>query len=315
VRSKHRRLAASARLLAGLFVAGTGTAAASPPPTPPPALPLVSIDRACELIGGRLRSVDTAHCQSLGFTAEAASRLSFPLLYRDYLPRPEQKDPPRVLLIGGIHGDELTSVSITFQWMQRLEQERLQPFHWRIIPSANPDGLLTLPSRRMNLRGVDLNRNFPTRDWESGAIRYWAQRTGRDPRRFPGAGALSEPESRWLTQQIEAFAPHAIISVHAPYGVLDYDGPEQPPERFGVLRLNQLGTYPGSLGNYAGIDLKLPVITLELPHAGIMPTQTQSQRIWTDMLNWLGENLPVRRRSAPVWHPPLLPAPAPADRP
>jgi murein peptide amidase A len=310
VRSKPRG-GLPARLLAGLFVALALPAGANAPA----ALPLVTVDRACELIGGRLRSVEVAHCQSLDLKADAASRLGFPLLYRDYLPRPARENPPRVLLIGGIHGDELTSVSITFQWMQRLEQERLQPFHWRIIPSANPDGLLTLPSRRMNLRGVDLNRNFPTQDWQTRATRYWAERTCRDPRRFPGADALSEPESRWLTEQILSFDPQAIISVHAPYGVLDYDGPQSPPQRFGVLRLNQLGTYPGSLGNYAGIDLKLPVITLELPHAGIMPTQTQSQRIWTDMLSWLGENLPPRRVEAAAWHPPLRQLPASADRP
>jgi protein MpaA len=53
-----------------------------------------------------------------------------------------------------------------------------------------------------------------------------------------------------------------------------------------------LGTYPGSLGNYAGVDLGLPTITLELPHAGTMPTPAQSQRIWSDMISWLEQNLP-----------------------
>jgi hypothetical protein len=38
--------------------------------------------------------------------------------------------------------------------------------------------------------------------------------------------------------------------------------------------------------------MRLPVITLELPHAGIMPTPAQSQRIWGDMLTWLQTNLP-----------------------
>lgn len=34
-----------------------------------------------------------------------------------------------------------------------------------------------------------------------------------------------------------------------------------------TLYKNLMGTYPGSLGNYAGIYLGVPVITLELPHA------------------------------------------------
>lgn len=307
-----RYLPLKARLIAGLFIVCTqttpGHAAA------PIGGPLASIDQACDLIGNRLRSVDTAFCKAQDFRAEAGSRQGLPLLYQDYLPRPTRRSPARVLMIGGIHGDELTSVSITFQWMERLQGERLQPFHWRIIPCANPDGLLARPSRRMNLAGVDLNRNFPSLDWQQRALPYWQRRTGSDPRRYPGPDALSEPESRWLTEQIESFAPHAIVSVHAPYGVLDYDGPQQPPQRFGLLRLNQLGTYPGSLGNFAGTDLALPVITLELPNAGIMPTTAQSQRIWTDMLSWLAENVP--HRAAPVWHPPLrVPRTAAADRP
>jgi protein MpaA len=297
-----------ARLLAGLFVVGLGEAAAAPP-----ALPLATVDRACALLGARLRSVDTAFCRSLDLEAEAASRQGQPLLYRDFPPRPERRDAPRVLLIGGIHGDELTSVSLSFQWMGRLQEERLQPFHWRVIPCANPDGLLARPARRMNHRGVDLNRNFPSADWSARALRYWQQRTGADPRRYPGPGALSEPESRWLDEQIRGFRPDAIVSIHAPYGLLDFDGPRQPPQRFGLLRLHQLGTYPGSLGNYAGIDLALPVITLELPHAGLMPTPAQSQRIWTDMLSWLAANL---RPAASDWHPPLRrPAADASDHP
>ncbi|MGH8446898.1 MAG: murein peptide amidase A, partial [Solimonas sp.] len=110
--------------------------------------------------------------------------------------------------------------------------------------------------------------------------------------------ALSEPETRWLLQQIQQFKPDAIVSVHAPYGVLDYDGPDEPPSRFGYLRLHQLGTYPGSLGNFAGVNLNLPVITLELPHAGIMPTAQQSQRVWSDMLTWLEHNMP---KEAPMY--------------
>ena len=286
-----------ARLLAGLFVAGLTF-----PSFAAPAIPLASVDHACERLGQRLRSVDADFCKAAGFQADAASRAGFPLMHRDFRPRPEAAAPRRVLMIGGIHGDELTSVSIVFDWMRRLDQERLQPFHWRVIPSANPDGLLRAPSWRMNRGGVDLNRNFPSVDWGTRALEYWRHRTGADPRRYPGPRALSEPETVWLTEQIRQFEPHAIVSIHAPYGVLDFDGPQHPPQRFGLLRLNQLGTYPGSLGNFAGVDLALPVITLELPHAGIMPTRAQSQRIWTDMLTWLAAHVPG---PAATWHPPL----------
>lgn len=274
----------AARLLAGLFFSA-GAAQAQ--------LPLTSVDRACELIGNKLRSVGAQTCRNARLQAgQGASRLGQPLLYRDFAPGSGRRTPYRVLLIGGVHGDELSSVSIVFQWMQKLERERLQPFHWRVIPVANPDGLLSAPSRRVNAAGVDLNRNFATPDWDSSARSYWQRVTRSDPRRYPGPGAQSEPETRWLAQQISQFRPDAIVSVHAPFGILDFDGPLEPPQRLGYLRLQPLGIYPGSLGNYAGITLGLPTITLELPHAGIMPTADQSQRVWADMLLWLEQNLP-----------------------
>ncbi|HEX4870913.1 MAG TPA: M14 family murein peptide amidase A [Nevskiaceae bacterium] len=263
-------------------------------------IPLASVERACERLGRRLQSLSPEGCLQAGFGApQGASRQGFPLLARDYAPRSRREIPPRVLLIGGIHGDELSSVSVVFQWMRKLETERVQPFHWRVIPCANPDGLLARPATRTNGAGVDLNRNFPSANWTAEALDYWQRRTGSDPRRYPGPGPLSEPESRWLMQQIEQFQPDAIVSVHAPYGLLDFDGPLAPPERFGFLRLHPLGTYPGSLGNFAGLNRQIPVITLELPHAGLMPTASQSLRIWIDMLAWLEQRLP--REEPPLY--------------
>lgn len=256
-------------------------------------MPLTSVDATCRLIGAKLQSVGVDTCLRTRMRAgDSASRRGLPFLFRDYLPGSSRRTPFRVMLIGGIHGDELSSVSIAFQWMQKLERERLQPFHWRVIPLANPDGLMSEPSSRVNSRGVDLNRNFATPDWNADAKSYWQRVTHSDPRRYPGPSALSEPETRWLTQQIRQFQPDAIVSVHAPFGILDFDGPLDPPQRFGYLRLQPLGIYPGSLGNYAGVSLGVPTITLELPHAGIMPTADQSQRVWADMLTWLEENLP-----------------------
>lgn len=277
-----------ARLCAGLFVlALTGAQAA------PEARPLASVDRACDLIGSRLASVGVEACRAARLQVNGgASHRGLPLLYRDFLPGSSRRTSYRVMLLGGVHGDELTSVSISFQWMKKLETERLQPFHWRVIPCANPDGLLARPAQRTNARGVDLNRNFGTDDWNTDAQAYWKRVTGSDPRRFPGTAALSEPETRWISAQIREFKPDAIIAIHAPFGILDFDGPLQPPQRFGYLRLQPLGIYPGSLGNYAGIKLGVPTITLELPNAGTMPSAAQSQRIWADMLTWLEEHLP-----------------------
>lgn len=66
-----------------------------------------------------------------------------------------------------------------------------------------------------------------------------------------------------------------------------FDGPAEAPDRIGELYLHQLGVYPGSLGNYAGLDKRIPVVTLELPSAGIMPETEQIHLMWDDLVAWL----------------------------
>lgn len=217
--------------------------------------------------------------------------------------KPAQEAAARVLVIGGIHGDELTSSSIVFRWLELLQEPENDAlkFHWRVIPVLNPDGLLAKPPTRVNARGVDLNRNFPTYNWLREAPRYWETKTGRDPRRFPGPNPLSEPESRWLHDEITRFKPDVIVSIHAPYGILDFDGPPtgiEAPSRFGRLHLNRVGVYPGSLGNFGGLKEGIPVVTLELPHALKMPSEPELAHVWQDMQKWLRVNL-VERKAAP----------------
>lgn len=298
-------LACTARLRAGFFVCAAVIAGLSPPLH---AAPLASLEGACDNLAAKLRSVPAGECKSAGLNiANTASVQGQPILWRDY-PSARGKTPAkRVLLVGGIHGDELSSVAVTFEWMRRLADQERQPFYWRVVPCLNPDGLLAPVSKRVNGRGVDLNRNFPTPDWEAKAKLYWRQKTKSDPRRFPGNKAGTEPETQWLISQIKTFRPDAIVSIHAPYGVLDFDGPRTPPQQLGFLNLNELGTYPGSLGNYAGEFLGIPIITLELPHSAAIPTIAQSGRIWTDLLKWLQKSLPqgapplFQRLSDPNW--------------
>jgi len=269
--------------------------------------PLASLERSCELIGRRLASVDAQDCINAGLRMSLVGTVQGqPILWRDFRSQSARGNSQRILLLGGIHGDEFSSVSVVFRWMEQLGRDRFQPFYWRVIPCMNPDGLLRVPETRTNASGVDLNRNFPTPDWNETALPYWERRTNRDPRRFPGRAPLSEPETRWLTRHIERFRPHAIVSVHAPFGVLDYDGPQDPPERLGFLKLHLLGAYPGSLGNYAGVYLGVPVITLELPHAGLMPNTAQTARIWGDLMAWLERNLPEGSplRASPLYREP-----------
>lgn len=249
----------------------------------------------CQQFSKRLPTIKTVECERAGLQATGAtSARGFPILVRR-IPATKANggSPPplRVMLLGGIHGDELTASSIVFRWMDLMQLPVAQRFEWIVAPVVNPDGVLASRPSRVNANGVDLNRNFPTPDWHKEALRYWAARTGSDPRRFPGRAPLSEPESRWVNEEMQRFQPDVIISVHAPYGVLDFDGKVRPPFQFGRLPLSKVGVYPGSLGNYGGMHKNVPVITIELPSASDMPAQREIERIWKDMLVWIQSNV------------------------
>lgn len=262
---------------------------------------------ACTLFLPRMPTVSRAQCDEALLTESGAvSAQGVPLFWRDVPPAQAVPGagaaPLRVLIVGAIHGDELTAAALAVRWIALAEQAE-RPVHWRFIPVLNPDGLLARPATRVNGNGVDLNRNFPTPGWAQDAPRYWDKRTRRDPRRFPGHSALSEPESQFLHAQMAAFQPHLIVSIHAPYGVLDFDGPLSPPERLGRLWLDQVGIFPGSLGNYGGVHRGMPVVTIELPHALNMPADAEVRSMWRDLLRWMGEHWTEAQTPAPEARP------------
>jgi murein peptide amidase A len=255
---------------------------------------LEPVDSICRKISTKLASVDYRECSSLQMDHSGHFSVEgVPLLIKEYPPLGGRKPQARILLVGGTHGDELASISIVFKWMHTLEKHHSGLFHWRINPLMNPDGALRPQHQRTNANGVDLNRNFTTPDEDAGvALEYWRVKTKGNSRRYPGPYPLSEPETVWLYQEIREFKPDVVIAVHAPYSLVDYDAPDRnnAPRQIGHLYRNLMGTYPGSLGNYAGVHLGVPVITLELPHAGIMPTEQQISRLWTDLVRWLVRN-------------------------
>lgn len=250
---------------------------------------------ACRKISGKLASVSYSECATLQMTPSGHYSVEgFPLLVKEYPPLARREPQGRILLVGGTHGDELSSISVVFKWMHTLEKHHSGLFHWRINPLLNPDGALQPRHSRTNANRVDLNRNFSTPESNLGApLAYWYGKAKRNKRRYPGPLPLSEPETNWLYLEIANFRPDVIIAVHAPYSLVDYDAPNRnnAPSRIGNLHKNLMGTYPGSLGNYAGIHLGIPVITLELPHAGIMPTRRQISWLWTDLVRWLVRNI------------------------
>ena len=253
------------------------------------------IHEACRLIGNKLSSVSVQECLDLQLVGTGAYTMQGrAILYKEYPPLASRQPLARVLFIGGVHGDEYASFSVSFKWMAILDRHHSGLFHWHFAPAINLDGLLQSPATRTNANQVDLNRNLSSADWESKALSHWAGQTGSDPRRYPGQSALSESENRWLTEEIKNFQPDVIVSLHAPYGLVDYDGPAsvKPPAFLGPLKFSDLKTFPGSLGRYAGEDLAIPVLTIELSSSRYMPSDYDLRAMWVDLVRWLRYNVP-----------------------
>jgi murein peptide amidase A len=258
---------------------------------PKPAAPTPS---ACSQFASKLPNVSKALCEAAQLKNSGTQSVKGQSLWtRDVQPADAQT---RVLVVGGIHGDELSSASLAMHWIQSALETPAQT-HWRFVPLLNPDGLLSSPPQRTNARGVDLNRNFPTPNWDKEAPIYWEQRVKRDPRRWPGPKPLSEPESQFLHDEMQSFKPHLIVSIHAPYGVLDFDGPTVPPSKLGRLYLDQVGIFPGSLGNYGGVHKRMPVVTIELPSAFRTPLDSEMRQMWLDLLRWKAERVSPQEAS------------------
>jgi murein peptide amidase A len=250
------------------------------------------VELVCQKIAQKLNSVELEECQSFDFELyKTRSVQNVPLLMKEFKGT-AHKDTPKILFIAGIHGDEFSSVSSTFKWLKILQEHHSGKFHWLFMPLVNPDGMLRKNPQRMNSHDVDLNRNFPPEGGDSASLTYWQTEAAKDPRRYPGSTPVSEPETKAIMDVIDTFKPNVIVSVHAPYDLLDFDGEAHAPEKFGPLNLKLLGTYPGSLGNYAWLRLGIPVVTLELPHAGIMPTKSDIDNIWEDFVFWLKHEQP-----------------------
>lgn len=173
----------------------------------------------------------------------------------------ETKYDKTVLILGVFHGDEQEGEYLIREYIKlnpKIYKNRLI-----FIPVVNETG--KVQNRRVNKNGVDLNRNFPTSNWELSKVKddY-----------FGGEYKGSEIETRQLVKIIEHFNPNCILSLHQPYRCVNFDGPYDETLKI-AQKVSQINGYkiqenigyptPGSFGTYCGIELRIPTITLELP--------------------------------------------------
>lgn len=135
------------------------------------------------------------------------------------------------------------------------------------IPCLNPDGMQN--NTRTNSNNVDINRNFPTQNWGKNEGDN-ATCDDETTNYFGGKSAGNEIETRFLIETIENYSPSLVMTLHAPYKIVNYDGPAQKEAEAISKIINypveaSIGyPTPGSFGTWAGVERNIPTITLEL---------------------------------------------------
>lgn len=238
------------------------------------------LDEFCTRVNGSFKKYrwNKIICNPKRWKYEKISTQGDPLIYQTFFANPNSKK--NTFIFCGIHGDELPSTYLCIHLVRDIifdNPELYKNSNIIIAPLVNPDSFFFKKPSRLNANGVDLNRNFPTKDWDRLALHLWKNHYSSAKRRYPGPEAASEVETQFVVDIIKRFNPERIISVHGPYGFWDYDYLGSKTEWKKVKRTaHKLGkmsrnfpvkdfrVFPGSLGNYAGSDLQIPTYTLEL---------------------------------------------------
>ena len=164
-----------------------------------------------------------------------------------------------ILFIGVFHGDEPSGEYLITRYLSQKDMPANKN-RLLFIPCLNPDG--KKQNTRWNANKVDLNRNFPTKNWEL---------IDENDSYYGGSKPASELETQFMIYVIEKHKPDLIISFHEPYTIVNYDGPAQNIAQdisnlTGYKTEENIGyPTPGSFGTYCGIERNIPTITLELP--------------------------------------------------
>jgi protein MpaA len=175
--------------------------------------------------------------------------------------------PRRVLIVGGVHGDEYgIDVATALAGQLRADPDLVPAgVEIHIIECLNPDG--RADGIRGNANKVDLNLNMPAANWKHDlSPETSAHKHGLDG----GSGPGSEPESKALIAYLEKrFA--LVISLHSAGGVVDWNGEGEAIARrmagIAGLKAEHLPVQPyatGTMGQYIPEKWGIPVITIEL---------------------------------------------------
>ncbi|HEY3187890.1 MAG TPA: M14 family zinc carboxypeptidase [Solirubrobacteraceae bacterium] len=156
--------------------------------------------------------------------AALVAALVFPLTGHSVQGRPIRlverdgaRSGPTVLVVGCIHGSEDAGIAVT---KRLLRGPAPAAGRLLVIQDLNPDGRRL--GVRVNARGVDLNRNFPSQ---------WHPIGRRGDPQYAGPRPLSEPETRFARAVVRRYRPDVSVWFHQPQAVVRAWGPSIPVAR------------------------------------------------------------------------------------
>jgi len=154
---------------------------------------------------------------------------------------------PVTMYTGAVHGSEPSSSGLMQAWVNELEAhpDRLSGKRIVVVPTINPDGIAA--GSRTNSRGVNLNRNFPTDNWEKDI-------DDTDGKHKDGGGKkpLSEPEAKALATLTQQYRPRLLLSFHA-VGSLVQGDPGSPSASYAAKYASMVG-YGNATGSSDTFD-------------------------------------------------------------
>lgn len=174
--------------------------------------------------------------------------------------QPAQAGFPWILVASGLYGDEHTGVKlVSHAWQHFIKHYEYRLLGTILYDRINPDAIER--QQGLNARNVDLNHNFPTRNWKDGAkLRPDSS----------GAGPGSEPEVQALASMISACKPRTILLARtSDKPMIVCDGPAhgvaEALAKICGYPIRDAKAPPGSLGLFAGQEQRLPVVSIGIP--------------------------------------------------
>jgi murein peptide amidase A len=178
--------------------------------------------------------------------------------------------PRRIYIIGGVHGDEpegpAAAAGLPGALLREFISEAGERATVRIVRDVNPDG--TALGTRGNTRGIDLNRNWPSKDFRAEGI----------PGSNAGRRAGSELEVSAVRQDLAAFKPELVVVFgtastgrgpevgyigRSPLPAYDFSAAARKGDAHWRVNATARVATPGSVESWVGTDIGRTVLLVE----------------------------------------------------